>query len=71
MQCEAITFPASPYELRHDKGGQCTRKATYTNGARSLCKQHAKEFATVTSKATNKIRPGYYPIDGEQNANRS
>jgi hypothetical protein len=69
VKCQAITQPSSPYELYGVKGGPCKRNATYTDGSRFYCTQHAKDFATVLKKATNKIRDGLYPIEARKRAN--
>ena len=65
MQCDHTT------NLRHDAytgalrtagGGRCSRRASYTDGNRNFCAQHAKVAATVMTKAKNQIRPECVPI---------
>jgi hypothetical protein len=71
MRCqwttERVGVTGSRFDLYSKGGGQCSREAIYTNGQTFVCKQHAKEFATVLRKATNKIRDGYYKIRSNDN----
>lgn len=49
--------------LKKGTGGyQCKRNASYTNGEKFVCKQHAKNPATPLRKADGNIMSGYYPI---------
>ena len=41
---------------------RCTRDATYTDGVKFYCTQHAKEPATMMRKGTGKIRADLRPI---------
>ena len=65
MQCQAIR---DSYDMlwTHQRsiggGGQCTREATYTDGKRFYCTQHAQQGATVAHKRSRKIRDGLQPI---------
>lgn len=64
MQCEQTTEPRdwSSRVAGHGGAHRCTRRATYTDGVRLFCAQHAKEPATVMRKATGKIRAGMKPL---------
>ena len=59
---ERVDCTGSKYGLYSRGGGQCSRRATYTDGKNFVCTQHAKEPATVLRMATGKIKEGFIKI---------